>query len=86
MYGEGGLRYLIGSLWGVSVCVCVCVCVQAISKLGVPSQNLILLPKSGPSNGGCGRGTALPRHTDACLRGMRAGIHGPGQRGSPPTR
>lgn len=34
---------------------------------------------------GAGRGTALPRHTDACLRGMRAGIHGPGQRGSPPT-
>ena len=68
------------------VCVCVCVCVQAISKLGVLSQNLILLPKSGPSNDGCGRGTALPRHTDACLRGMWAGIHGPGQRGSPPTR
>lgn len=34
---------------------------------------------------GVGKGTALPRHTDACLRGMRAGIRGPGQRGLPPT-
>lgn len=34
--------------------VCLCVCVS-ISKLGVPSQSLVLLPSSGPSNDGRGQ-------------------------------
>ena len=39
-----------------AVCVCVYVC-QAISKLGVPSQSLVLLPRSGPRNDGWGQET-----------------------------